>query len=97
MQQFRALSDVQPGYATKYVRYAGAFPMKLINNASGKDFMVQPGAVGICHTVRGVTLFIAFQDNKRGAVPPKNATSWATWPYQAQIYPYEQSGWEVEG
>ncbi len=97
MQSFRLLTDVQSGYAGRFVRYAGAFPLKLTNNATGSDFVVQPGAVGICHTVRGITMFVAFEDNKAGALPRKNSPVCVTWPYQAQVYPYDQSGWEVEG
>ena len=92
---FQKLEDTSTAYKGKYIRLRSLVPVRLLSILAG-DFILQSNAVGLCYEVRGVTVFVAFNEN--GTPPNKNIITYGVsrLKYHIQIYPHTDARWEIE-
>jgi hypothetical protein len=92
---FQKVEDTNIAYKGKYIRLRNPVPVRLQSILSG-DFVLQPNSIGLCYEVRGITVFVAF--NEKGTPPNKSILTFgiSRLKHHIQIYPHSDTKWEIE-
>ncbi|MET4075070.1 hypothetical protein [Hymenobacter sp. UYCo722] len=83
-------------YKGQYVKYTG--PNTRMQTHKNEVVQIHKGAVGVCSSVIGPKITVAFKEDLGKQVPTNPGLGHeASWKHQVDFYPFDESNsWEIE-